>query len=257
MPMRPGGFNAPPASMVSAQTVADAETRGEMMLRMIALLTAGLAWCVSGFAQVPPTSAEYDGYTGLFAAAARNDTTKIAKLLAAGEYAGMRDAHGRTPLHIAAYRKRHDAMRVLARATGDPNVVDADGYDIVTIAAVANDVSTLRVALDIGCSPRLVSGPESDTALIAAAQRGNEAAVRTLLRAGAPLEHVNKLGYTALGAAVALGDGGRRYAATVKVLVAAGANVNIADRTGATPLAMARKRGYSQLASLLQAAHGH
>jgi len=99
------------------------------------LPAAALAWCASAFGQVPPTSAEYAQYRGLFAAAARNDTARIVKLIAGGEYAGMRDSHGRTPLHVAAYKRRHDAMRVLAAATGDPNVLDADGYDIATIAA--------------------------------------------------------------------------------------------------------------------------
>jgi len=220
-------------------------------MRSCLLLAVAVGWSASAFAQVPPTSAEYAQYTGLFAAAARNDTAKITRLFAAGEYAGMRDSHGRTPLHVAAYRKRHDAMRVLARRTGDPNVLDADGYDIVTIAAVADDVDTLRVALAIGCSPRNVVGPDRSTALIAAAQRGHEAVVRMLLRAGAPIDYVDKLGYTALTAAIALGDGGKRHVATVKLLVAAGADLNIADRSGATPLALARRRGYPEMIAIL------
>ena len=223
-------------------------------LRTILLIVAGFAWCASGLAQVPPTAAEYAQYTGIFAAAARNDSTKIAKLVAAGEYAGMRDSHGRTALHVATYRKRHDAMRVLAAATGDPNVFDADGYDIVTIAAVANDVETLRVALAIGCSPRNVVGPDRTTALIAAAERGHDASVRTLIRAGAQLDYVDKLGYTALSGTIAKGDGGSRHIATLKTLVAAGANVNIADRAGATPLTVARTRGYREMIAILESA---
>ena len=224
------------------------------VVRTPPLIVVGLVWSVSGVAQVPPTAAEYAQYTGIFAAAARGDSTKIAKLVAAGEYAGMRDAHGRTALHVATYRKRHDAMRLLAAATGDPNVLDADGYDIVTMAAVTNDVSTLRVALAIGCSPRNVTGPDSSNALIAAAQRGNEASVRALIRAGAPLDYVDKLGYTALTGAIAKGDGGARYTATLKALIAAGANVNIADRTGATPLALTRTRGYREMSAILESA---
>ena len=34
----------------------------------------------------------------------------------------------------------------------DPNALEHDRYDIVTIAAVADDVATLRVTLEIGCS---------------------------------------------------------------------------------------------------------
>src|SRR5215471_11258785 len=104
-----------------------------------AILALSLAWCASGFAQVPPTSAEYAAYRGIFAAAARNDSDRIGKLLAGGAYAGMRDDHGRTPLHVATWRKSRDSMRVLAIATGDPNSLDGDGYDIVTIAAFNND----------------------------------------------------------------------------------------------------------------------
>jgi hypothetical protein len=145
-------------------------------------------------------------------------------------------------------------MRVLAAATGDPNVLDADGYDIVTIAAVVNDVGTLRVALAVGCSPRNVTGPDETTALIAAAERGHDASVRTLIRAGAQLDYVDKLGYTALSGAIGKGDGGSRHIATLKTLIAAGANMNIADRTGATPLALARTRGYREMIAILESA---
>ncbi|HVP86706.1 MAG TPA: ankyrin repeat domain-containing protein [Casimicrobiaceae bacterium] len=224
------------------------------VVRRCALLALGLAWCAPDFAQVPPTAAEYAQYTGLFAAAARNDTTRIAKLIDAGDYAGIRDSHGRTPLHVATWRRRHDAMRVLATATGDPNVLDGDGYDIVTIAAVANDVDTLRAALAIGCGPTNFVGPDDSTALIAAARRGNDQPVRALIRAGAQLDYVDKRGDTALTATITGGDGGKRHLATLKLLVAARASVNIADRSGATPLALAKARGYREMIAILETA---
>jgi ankyrin repeat protein len=223
-------------------------------VRRRALLALGVVWSAAGFAQVPPTAAEYAQYTGIFSAAARNDTTRIAKLIDAGEYAGIRDSHGRTPLHVAAWRKRHDAMRVLAAATGDPNVLDGDGYDIVTIAAVANDVDTLRTALAIGCGPGNFVGPDDSTALIAAARRGNDLPVRALIRAGAQLDYVDKRGDTALTATINGGDGGKRHVTTLKVLVAGRANVNIADRTGATPLALAKARAYREMIAILETA---
>ena len=68
--------------------------------------------------------------------------------------------------------------------------------------------------------------------------------VPELIRAGAPLDHVNKIGWTALIESIALGDGGARRLATLRALVDAGANVNLADRSGASPLALARGRGF-------------
>jgi ankyrin repeat protein len=218
------------------------------------LLSVAFLCCTQTLAQIAPTAGEYAQYTGLFAAAARNDTTRIVKLLRAGEYPGMRDSHGRTPLHVAAYRRSHDAMRLLVRATHDPNVLDADGYDIVTIAAAAGDVDTLRVALGMGCSARTVAGSDETTALILAARRGSEPTVRALISSGAPVAHADKSGQSALLAAIAGGDGSRRYVATVRTLIAAGANVNVADRTGATPLALARARSYAEMASILERA---
>jgi ankyrin repeat protein len=78
--------------------------------------------------------------------------------------------------------------------------------------------------------------------------------VRELIRAGAPLDHVNNLGWTALIESIVLGDGGVRHLATLRALLDAGANPNLADRRGVTPLALARGRGYAEMAKALEAA---
>ena len=66
--------------------------------------------------------------------------------------------------------------------------------------------------------------------------------VRVLIAAGAPLDHVNNLGWTALMESIVLGNGGKAHTDTLEALVKAGANLNIADRAGVTPLAHARAR---------------
>ena len=76
--------------------------------------------------------------------------------------------------------------------------------------------------------------------------------VRELIRAGAPLDHVNNLGWTALIESIVLGDGGPRHVDTLRALVEAGANVNLADRGGTTPLALARGRGYREMVAILE-----
>src|SRR5678815_4079089 len=67
-------------------------------------------------------------------------------------------------------------------------------YDIVTIAAVNNDVAMLKLALAGGTDPKAITSPYNGTALIAAAHLGHAEVVRVLIAAGAPLDHVNNLG---------------------------------------------------------------
>jgi ankyrin repeat protein len=213
-----------------------------------------LALALNAQAQVPPSAAEKSAYTGLFAAAAAGDAATVTRLAAGGAAVDARDGRGRTPLHVAAYAGGHAAMRALAQAGANPNALEHDRYDIVTIAAVADDVPTLEVALAIGCSAKNVTSRYDGTALIAAAHLGHDEVVRRLIRAGAPLDHVNNLGWTALIESIVLGDGGARHTATLQALVHAGADVNLADRRGATPLALARERGYREMAAILDKA---
>jgi ankyrin repeat protein len=81
--------------------------------------------------------------------------------------------------------------------------------------------------------------------------------VQTLIRAGAPLDHINNLGWTALIESIILGDGGPRHTDTLRALVEAGANVNLADRNEQTPLSIARSRGYKEMVLILQRAGAH
>ena len=75
-----------------------------------------------------------------------------------------------------------------------------------------------------------------------------------LIAAGAPLDHVNNLNWTALIESIVLGQGGRRHVATLEALVRAGANVNLADRNGQTPLQLARQRGFRAMVAILEQA---
>jgi len=226
------------------------------MRRAFAFLAflASLALALGAAAQVPPSAAERAAYAGLFAAADAGDAAAIARLAAAGNPVDARDGHGRTPLHVAAYARRHDAMHALARAGADPNAFESDRYDIVTIAAVADDVPTLDVALALGGNARNVTSRYDGTALIAAAHLGHAEIVRTLIAAKAPLDHVNNLNWTALIESIVLGNGGKNHTDTLRALVEAGANVNIPDGSRSTPLTLAKNRGYKDMIAILEKA---
>ena len=221
-----------------------------LRLALVALFAAGAQ------AQVAPSPSELSAYTGVFAAAASGDAAAVAKLAASGANVNARDGRGRTPLHVAAFMKQRDAMKALVDAGADPNALDADRYDMVTIAAVADDPATLQAALRLGNRATNVTSRYDGTALIAAAHLGHVEVVRILLKAGAPVDHVNNLGWTALIESIVLGDGGARHTATLQALVDGGANVNIADRQGMSPLHLAEGRGYREMVDILKAAGG-
>ena len=75
--------------------------------------------------------------------------------------------------------------------------------------------------------------------------------VRQLIAAGAPLDHVNNLHWTAVIESIVLGDGGPRHQRTLRALVDAGANLQLADRQGHTPLQLARTRGFGEMVAIL------
>jgi ankyrin repeat protein len=205
-------------------------------------------------AQVPPRADEVSAYSGLLAAAARGDSAIIEMLVKEGAKPDVHDNYGRTPLHVAAYGRNHRAMRALVAAGANPNALENDRYDIVTIAAVANDLPTLVAALELGCSAKNITSRYDGTALIAAAHLGHAEIVRTLIQAGAALDHVNNLGWTAVIESIVLGDGGSHHTATLKALIEAKADINLPDHGGRTPLALARAIGYRTMVQMLEQA---
>ena len=215
----------------------------------VLLLPAGVT-----LAQIAPSASELSAYGGLHAAAAKGDATEIERLVKAGSPINARDSRARTPLHVAVYMRKPAVARTLLQFGADPNAFESQQYDIVTIAAVADDVSMLKLALEGGCKATNITSPYQGTALIAAAHLGHDEVVRTLIAAKAPLDHVNNLGWTALIESIVLGDGGKRHIATLKALVDAGANVNLPDRAGETPLGLARRRGFSEMVKILESA---
>ncbi len=203
-------------------------------------------------AQVPPSPAEAAAYAGLHAAAHRGDVAAIRRLAVAKAALEARDGHGRTPLHVATFARQRGAVRALIEAGADTAAFENGRYDPVTIAAVANDEETWRVLLAMGASAKLVTSRYDGTALIAAAHLGHAGVVRQLIAAGAPLDHVNNLHWTAAIEAVVLGDGGQRHQDTLRALLDAGASTRLADREGRTPLDLARERGYGAMIRMLE-----
>jgi uncharacterized protein len=224
--------------------------------RLRFLIIGWVALCVlsPAFAQVPPSAAEIARFGPLHAAAHRGNLAAIEAAAGAKADLNARDGYGRTPLHVAVFARQRAAVSALVKAGANINLLENDRYDGITIASVADDEDTLRLLIALGANAKLTTSRYDGTALIAAAHLGHDGVVRQLIAASAPLDHVNNLHWTAVIESIVLGDGGKRHQATLEALIKAGANLQLADRTGNTPLALARQRGYTAMVRTLEAA---
>ena len=203
------------------------------------------------FAQTAPSASEIEAYQGVQRAAHEGDIDAAKKFIKSGANLEERDGSGRTPLIIAAFASHEPVVKLLAEAGADMNAMEHRAYDIVTIAAVANDVEMLELALLLGASAGNTTSPYDGTALIAAAHLGHHEVVDRLIAGGAPLDHINNLNWTALIEAVILGDGGSDHIKTVELLLDAGADQSIGDKQGITALEHAKSRSYKEMVQLL------
>ena len=218
------------------------------------MCTASAALPLPAAAQIAPSAFDIVQYQGLHAAAQKGDVAQIEKLAGAKAALNTRDSNGRTPLHVATFARQRDAIRALVKAGANIDLLENDRYDGITIASVADDEETLRVLLSLDANAKLVTSRYDGTALIAAAHLGHDGVVKQLIAAGAPLDHVNNLHWTALIEAIVLGNGGVRHQECLRALLAAGASYQLTDRQGNTPLQLARARDYAEMVQMLEKA---
>ena len=205
-------------------------------------------------AQVPPSAKQQAAYIGLHAAAQSDDVTTIKHLLTQNADINARDPYGRTPLMVAVFAHNHTAARVFMAAAANSDLLENDKYDALTIAAVEGDTKMVKLLIAKGAKTGLVTSIYDGTALIAAAHLGHVGVVKALIAGKAPLDHVNNLDWTALIEAIVLGNGGENHTKIVRALAGAGANVNLPDGQGRTPLTLAVARGYGNIIQILKSA---
>jgi len=192
----------------------------------------------------------------LLAAAGKGDAATVRQLLRDGAAVDARDGSGRTALLLATHADKVAAALALIAAGADVNARDGiqDSPFLYAGAEGRNDI--LKAILATGKADLKSTNRYGGTALIPAAHHGHPDTVAILLGTAIDKDHVNNLGWTALLEAVILGDGGPVHARIVKLLVDAGARVNIADREGVTPLMHAHRHGYKAIVDILTAAGG-
>ena len=190
----------------------------------------------------------------LLAAAASGDVAAIAAALDDGANVDARDATGRTPLLVATVADQVDAVRRLLAAGADVDLQDDRLDNPFLYAGAEGLLEILRLVNEAGADPA-ITNRYGGTALIPASERGHVEVVRYLLaESDVDVDHVNRLGWTALLEAIVLGNGDEAHQEVVDLLLEAGADPDLADNDGVRPLTHARNRGQAEIARALEAA---
>jgi hypothetical protein len=190
----------------------------------------------------------------LLAAAATGDVAEIHAAIAAGANVNAQDDDGRSGLLLVTHARQAEAFQVLIDAEADVDLQDDRLDNPFLYAGAEGLLDILRLANEAGADPA-ITNRYGGIALIPAAERGHVETVRYLLaETDVDVDHVNRLGWTALLEAILLSDGGPRHQEIVALLIEHGADVDLADKDGVRPLAHARTRGQTEIAGLLVAA---
>lgn len=186
----------------------------------------------------------------LIRAVEQGDLDAVDAAIANGDDLEQRDAARRTPLLIAVRLDRVAIALALIAAGADVNAKDAIDDTPFLYAGAEGRNAILRAILASGRANLADTNRYGGTALIPAAHHGHPETVRLLLATDIDIDHVNRLGWTALMEAVVLGDGGPVYEEIVGDLVRAGAR-DIPDNDGVSALEHARRRGFAEIERLI------
>jgi len=248
----------PKPEQVQASPVADAARRGDHET-VQALLKQGQD--VNGL--------DSGGSPALHWAVHVNDLELVNLLLAAGADLSLKNRYGQAPIHVAV-QQRHAAMaQRLLQAGADIEQADAAGEPPLLTATRLGDAGMVEVLLKQGAQVDARDVPYGQTALMMAVREEHASLAQSLLAAGADVNAQSLAGAehrrvmptevpvgTSQGVGInrsGLPDRGMRYPITgnktpllfatrqgnlalTRTLVEAGADIEMADANGITPL---------------------
>ena len=180
--------------------------------------------------------------------AVKNNNIDSVKILLKKNIAlvNVTDDYGRTPLHWAARGVYPDIMKELIHRGADVNARDINEVTPIISVVARNHAEGLQILIENGAST-LDKDLEGDYLIHLAASYGYPEMVSILLGKDQVLELRNSRERTPL--ILACRESGDLE--TVELLIEKGANVNVIDKYGGSPLSLAAWRGYEPIVNLL------
>jgi ankyrin repeat protein len=189
-----------------------------------------------------------DGFSALAAAARSNSVSTVQLLLEHGADIAAVDALGKNALFEAAYAGAVHMMEFLVQRGLSITAVDRTGTTLLMKAVNQRHKAAAEWLLQHGAAVNTVDHGGYTALYRASSSSCEDAAMIELLLANGADVHIRAAdnSRTALDAAAIKG-----HLKTVKLLVAAGCDVNSADSSGMTSLHLALERHHSEVVQLL------
>ena len=200
--------------------------------------------------KVNVNSPEPDGTTALHWAVQQNDVDLVERLIRAGANVKASNDYSSTPLSEAAIVGNPVVLEKLLKAGADANAGNADGQTALMVVARTGNVEAAKVLLKYGADVNVKETWRQQTALMWAAAQKQPEMVKELVAHGADVNARSQVnnwqiqvtaepraiyrpagGFTALLYAAREGCAG-----CAKYLAEGGADLNLTDPEGATPL---------------------
>lgn len=161
------------------------------------------------------------------------------------------DANGQTLLHVAVFRNQLEVAAWLLNQGCNPNQKDGNQLSPF-IAAAANGLVDM-FGLLLHYSPDLTETNRfGGSALLPSSEKGYIRVVYQAIDAGVPVNHVNRLGWSALLEAAILGDDGFLFRDIIEALIQAGADPHIKDFTNQSAIDYIAQANATTVAEVLK-----
>ncbi|REE91690.1 hypothetical protein A8990_104198 [Paenibacillus taihuensis] len=183
------------------------------------------------------------------------DLDEIKVFIENGINVNEKDENGQTALMAAVMSNNPAAVKLLLERKAD---VDAFGIhkedrNPINFASAHGFVDVVKILLEYRPNMKLLN-VYGGTPLIPACEQGHYEVAKLLLEeTDVDVNHINNLGYTALYEVAFSPNRSSVYEDITTLLIKHGADINIKDKEGRTPLDIARKNGLQAIAHILEA----
>ncbi|MHC5353378.1 ankyrin repeat domain-containing protein [Myroides sp. LJL115] len=177
---------------------------------------------------------------------------KVKLALEQGANVNSTDSSNNPLILIATLNKDNAMANLLVDYKADVNLQGNNLDSAFLYAGASGQTQLVELYLNNGAKFD-VFNRYNGSALIPASEKGHIETVKLLANwPGYPVNHVNRLGWTALMEAVVLGDGSKTYQDVIQILLDASADKNIPDSKGVSALTHAKRMGYTKIAQMLE-----